>query len=47
MTYLKYFAYGSNMDLEQMAWRCPQARVVGPGFLKGINSASIPGEWAP
>lgn len=28
-----YFAYGSNMDEEQMAVRCPEARFVAPGFL--------------
>ena len=26
---LPYFAYGSNMNLEQMALRCPGARMVG------------------
>ena len=26
---LWYFAYGSNLDQEQMAWRCPLARPVG------------------
>ncbi len=25
-----YFAYGSNINLEQMAFRCPEATVVGP-----------------
>lgn len=24
-----YFAYGSNMNLNQMAFRCPDAEVVG------------------
>ena len=24
-----YFAYGSNLDLEQMAQRCPDAEIVG------------------
>ena len=28
-----YFAYGSNINLEQMAYRCPDASVVGPVFL--------------
>ncbi len=28
-----YFAYGSNMWLEQMARRCPASRVLGPGRL--------------
>ncbi len=29
-----YFAYGSNMDVEQMRYRCPGAKVVGTGLLK-------------
>lgn len=29
-----YFAYGSNMNLDQMAYRCPEAEVVGPVRLK-------------
>ena len=29
-----YFAYGSNINLEQMACRCPDACVVGPVFLE-------------
>ena len=33
MTY--YFAYGSNMNLSQMCWRCPGARMVGKGTLYG------------
>lgn len=28
-----YFAYGSNINLEQMAFRCPRAEVVGPVTL--------------
>ncbi|MBM3568961.1 MAG: gamma-glutamylcyclotransferase [Alphaproteobacteria bacterium] len=28
-----YFAYGSNMDLEQMAERCPGSRALGPARL--------------
>ena len=28
-----YFAYGSNINLEQMAHRCPAAQVVGPVVL--------------
>ena len=28
-----YFAYGSNINLGQMAYRCPDASVVGPVFL--------------
>jgi hypothetical protein len=29
-----YIAYGSNMNLEQMAWRCPTANVVGTTYLQ-------------
>lgn len=28
-----YFAYGSNLNLEQMSWRCPTARPVGVATL--------------
>ena len=34
-----YFAYGSNIDLEQMARRCPAAQVVGPVTLKNYELA--------
>ena len=30
-----YFAYGSNINLDQMAYRCPDAQVVGPVKLEG------------
>jgi len=30
---LKYIAYGSNMVQEQMAYRCPGARLIGMGYL--------------
>lgn len=30
-----YAAYGSNINLEQMAWRCPHSKVVGVGMIKG------------
>ena len=30
-----YFAYGSNINLDQMAYRCPAAQVVGPVVLEG------------
>jgi gamma-glutamylcyclotransferase (GGCT)/AIG2-like uncharacterized protein YtfP len=30
-----YFAYGSNLDTEQMKLRCPAARKVGPATIKG------------
>jgi len=32
-----YFAYGSNINLDQMACRCPDARVVGPVTLEGYE----------
>ena len=28
-----YFAYGSNISLDQMAHRCPEAALLGPVFL--------------
>lgn len=30
-----YVAYGSNLNLEQMSYRCPNSKVVGAGMLKG------------
>lgn len=30
-----YIAYGSNMNLPQMARRCPDAKVIGAGSIKG------------
>jgi len=32
---LYYFAYGSNLDPEQMEERCPEAEPFGPAFLPG------------
>lgn len=32
---MNYFAYGSNMDVHQMAMRCPDAVVVGTACLRG------------
>lgn len=34
-----YFAYGSNMNLEQMEFRCPNAEVVGNVTLKDYRLA--------
>ena len=34
-----YFAYGSNLDLEQMAQRCPDAEIVGPVRLGKLRTA--------
>ena len=36
-----YFAYGSNINLEQMAWRCPGAEVFGPAVLEGYEATGI------
>lgn len=43
-----YLAYGSNLNLEQMAWRCPYARVLGPVevrdyqlLFRGGNGGSV------
>src|SRR5512144_1202184 len=30
-----YIAYGSNMNIRQMAYRCPRAKPIGPIWLKG------------
>ncbi len=32
-----YFAYGSNINLEQMEYRCPDASVVGPVSLENYE----------
>lgn len=32
-----YFAYGSNINLDQMAYRCPDASVVGPVTLENYE----------
>ena len=34
---MNYIAYGSNMNLEQMAHRCPGARLIGTGRLHGYQ----------
>lgn len=34
-----YIAYGSNMDLGQMEYRCPGARVIGKSTLEGWRLA--------
>ena len=40
-----YFAYGSNMDQEQMRQRCPEAAFVGtaslPGYMFIINERGV------
>ena len=37
-----YFAYGSNMNLNQMAFRCPDAEVVESVRLEGYGLAFRP-----
>ena len=32
-----YFAYGSNINLNQMEYRCPDASVVGPVTLENYE----------
>ena len=32
-----YVAYGSNLNLEQMAYRCPDATIVGKGLVKNYG----------
>ena len=39
MRKIQYFAYGSNMNLDQMARRCPDAEVVGAVRLDGYRLA--------
>ena len=34
---MKYIAYGSNMVEEQMAVRCPEAKLIGTGYIAGAR----------
>lgn len=34
---MKYFAYGSNLNVEQMQWRCRNAVPLGPYTLQGYT----------
>jgi gamma-glutamylcyclotransferase (GGCT)/AIG2-like uncharacterized protein YtfP len=34
---MKYIAYGSNMSVEQMETRCPDARLIGTGHIEGAQ----------
>jgi len=36
---VNYFAYGSNLNLKQMAQRCPQSNLVGKASLQGYKIA--------
>lgn len=38
---ITYFAYGSNMDAEQMARRCWGSRLIGPAELPGYRLAFV------
>lgn len=29
-----YIAYGSNLNIKQMAWRCPKAKAIGTAVIK-------------
>ncbi len=39
MREIEYFAYGSNMNLDQMAYRCPESEVIGTVRLEGYRLA--------
>lgn len=32
-----YIAYGSNLNIPQMRWRCPDARIIGTGSIEGYE----------
>lgn len=32
-----YIAYGSNLNLQQMQYRCPDSKLIATGFLKGYE----------
>lgn len=34
---MKYIAYGSNMMQKQMAYRCPDAVLIGTGYISGAR----------
>lgn len=40
-----YVAYGSNLHLEQMSYRCPDAKVFGTGVVKN-HSLTFWGNWS-
>ena len=39
MSRKEYFAYGSNLNFDQMGYRCPEATVVGIAKLNGYELA--------
>ena len=36
-----YFAYGSNLHLEQMKQRCPTAKLLGTGRIENLSLIHI------
>ena len=34
---MRYIAYGSNMVREQMDYRCPDAKLIGMGYIEGAR----------
>src|SRR5271156_6007713 len=40
-----YFAYGANMDVEDMAWRCPRSRPLGVARLMRHRLAIMREGW--
>lgn len=40
-----YLAYGSNLNMDQMAWRCPKAEPVGTASLEGWQ-LQFRGSWS-
>lgn len=43
-----YIAYGSNLNVPQMRWRCPDARIIGTGSIDGYEllfKGSITGSY--
>ena len=42
-----YFAYGSNINLEQMDYRCPDATVIGPVTLENYELLFRAAAWPP
>lgn len=45
MEHAMYFAYGSNMNLDQMAYRCPAAEAVCTAKLEGYELVPFPVSW--
>ncbi len=38
---IAYVAYGSNLSVEQMALRCPDAKMIGTGKIRDYKQAEI------